>query len=152
MAQTKEKNKMAFNPSVFKQHFPYLQQADAVVYLDSAATALKPQVLTDATIAFYQSAGSVHRSQYDEKQTALFEQARENVKTSLVQNLKKRLFGHRGQRMLSIALQEGYLINCILKLKLSLAKRTIMLILLLGLKSRVNMAQPCIFYRLMSNG
>ncbi len=71
---------MAFNPSVFKQHFPYLQQADAVVYLDSAATALKPQVLTDATIAFYQSAGSVHRSQYDEKQTALFEQARENVK------------------------------------------------------------------------
>lgn len=62
---------MAFNPSVFKQHFPYLQQADAVVYLDSAATALKPQVLTDATIAFYQSAGSVHRSQYDEKQTAL---------------------------------------------------------------------------------
>ncbi|MGC6343000.1 cysteine desulfurase [Bisgaard Taxon 45] len=71
---------MTFHPSVFKQHFPYFQQEEAVIYLDSAATALKPQALIDATTAYYQSAGSVHRSQYDEKQTALFEQARERVK------------------------------------------------------------------------
>ncbi|WP_101775787.1 cysteine desulfurase [Pasteurella oralis] len=71
---------MTFNSTAFQQHFPYLQQIDAVTYLDSAATSLKPHVLIDATVDFYQSAGSVHRSQYDEKQTALYEQAREQVK------------------------------------------------------------------------
>ncbi|MGC7589961.1 aminotransferase class V-fold PLP-dependent enzyme [Bisgaard Taxon 46] len=71
---------MEFDPNVFRADFPYFQQKDAVVYLDSAATALKPQALVEATVDFYQSAGSVHRSQYDEKQTALFEQARERVK------------------------------------------------------------------------
>ncbi|WP_424411712.1 aminotransferase class V-fold PLP-dependent enzyme [Pasteurella sp. PK-2025] len=72
---------MAFDPQAFRADFPYFQQPDAVTYLDSAATALKPHALLQATMAFYQSAGSVHRSQYDEKQTALFEQARERVKT-----------------------------------------------------------------------
>ncbi|HDR1022371.1 TPA: aminotransferase class V-fold PLP-dependent enzyme [Pasteurella multocida] len=71
---------MAFDPNAFRADFPYFQQKDSVVYLDSAATALKPQALIEATVDFYQSAGSVHRSQYDEKQTALFEQARERVK------------------------------------------------------------------------
>ncbi|UAY78109.1 aminotransferase class V-fold PLP-dependent enzyme [Pasteurella canis] len=71
---------MTFNPTIFRQHFPYLQQADSAIYLDSAATTLKPQTLIDSTVNFYQSAGSVHRSQYDEKQTALYEQAREQVK------------------------------------------------------------------------
>ena len=51
-----------------------------MVYLDNAATTLKPQCLIEATVDFYQSAGSVHRSQYDEKQTALYEQARRRVK------------------------------------------------------------------------
>ncbi|MGY4677596.1 aminotransferase class V-fold PLP-dependent enzyme [Pasteurella sp. P03HT] len=72
---------MAFHPTDFRQHFPYFQQANAVTYLDSAATTLKPQVLLDATVAFYQSAGSVHRSQYDAQQTEQYEQARERVKT-----------------------------------------------------------------------
>ncbi|MCK3657555.1 cysteine desulfurase [Pasteurellaceae bacterium Pebbles2] len=69
-----------FNPEKFRQAFPYFKQADAVVYLDNAATTLKPQALIDATVEFYQSAGSVHRSQYDEKQTALYEQARSKVR------------------------------------------------------------------------
>lgn len=73
-----------FNPQQFRACFPYLQQnylpqAPALVYLDSAATALKPQVLIDSTVAFYQSAGSVHRSQHEAQQTALYEQARELV-------------------------------------------------------------------------
>ena len=51
-----------------------------MVYLDNAATTLKPQVLIDATGEFYCSAGSVHRSQYDAKQTALYEQARDRVR------------------------------------------------------------------------
>ncbi|MFZ7156230.1 aminotransferase class V-fold PLP-dependent enzyme [Avibacterium avium] len=71
---------MAFNPTEFRKNFPYFQQSNAAVYLDSAATSLKPQALIDATVAFYQSAGSVHRSQYDEQQTTSYEQARTRVK------------------------------------------------------------------------
>ncbi|MFZ7304567.1 aminotransferase class V-fold PLP-dependent enzyme [Avibacterium avium] len=71
---------MAFNPTEFRKNFPYFQQPNASVYLDSAATSLKPQALIDATVAFYQSAGSVHRSQYDEQQTTRYEQARTRVK------------------------------------------------------------------------
>ncbi|MGR6981344.1 aminotransferase class V-fold PLP-dependent enzyme [Testudinibacter sp. P27/CKL/0425] len=66
-----------FNPEQFRAAFPYFQQDSALVYLDSAATALKPQALIDSTLAFYQSAGSVHRSQHEEQQTALYEQARQ---------------------------------------------------------------------------
>jgi len=71
---------MNFEPMTFRQYFPYFTHNDAVVYLDNAATTLKPQCLIDATVDFYRSAGSVHRSQYDEKQTALYEQARTRVK------------------------------------------------------------------------
>lgn len=70
---------MTFNHTEFRQAFPYLQRDDAVVYLDSAATALKPQALINSTAAFYASAGSVHRSQYDAAQTAQYEQARRQV-------------------------------------------------------------------------
>ena len=71
---------MNFDPMTFRQYFPYFTHTDMVVYLDNAATTLKPQCLIDATVDFYRSAGSVHRSQYDEKQTALYEQARTRVK------------------------------------------------------------------------
>ena len=53
----------AFNPAHFRAQFPAL--ADAGVYLDSAATALKPQAVIDASDQFYRlSAGNVHRSQF----------------------------------------------------------------------------------------
>ena len=71
---------MHFDPLIFRQNFPYFTHEEAVIYLDNAATTLKPQCLIEATVAFYQSAGSVHRSQYDEKQTALYEQARRRIK------------------------------------------------------------------------
>ncbi|WP_138676925.1 aminotransferase class V-fold PLP-dependent enzyme, partial [Haemophilus influenzae] len=71
---------MAFDYQTFRQEFPYFQREDAVVYLDNAATALKPQVLIDRTAEFYASAGSVHRSQYDAAQTVQYEQARTQVK------------------------------------------------------------------------
>lgn len=70
----------AFNPARFRGQFPAL--ADAGVYLDSAATALKPQVVIEATQQFYSlSAGNVHRSQFAEAQrlTARYEAAREAV-------------------------------------------------------------------------
>lgn len=69
-----------FNPVTFRSQFPALH--DAGVYLDSAATALKPQVVIDATQQFYSlSAGTVHRSQFAEAQklTARYEQARGQV-------------------------------------------------------------------------
>ncbi|MCH9299767.1 cysteine desulfurase CsdA [Pantoea allii] len=70
----------AFNPSSFRQQFPALN--DAGVYLDSAATTLKPQAVIDATQQFYSlSAGTVHRSQFAAARqlTAQYEQARGTV-------------------------------------------------------------------------
>ena len=70
----------AFNPSSFRQQFPALN--DAGVYLDSAATTLKPQAVIDATQQFYSlSAGTVHRSQFAAARqlTEQYEQARGRV-------------------------------------------------------------------------
>ncbi|AML57247.1 Cysteine desulfurase CsdA-CsdE, main protein CsdA [Serratia rubidaea] len=67
----------SFNPSVFRCQFPALAQPG--VYLDSAATALKPQAVITATQQFYSSdAATVHRSQHKAAQdlTARFEQTR----------------------------------------------------------------------------
>ena len=43
---------MAFDYQSFKNEFPYFKSPNAVVYLDNAATALKPQALIDATSTF----------------------------------------------------------------------------------------------------
>ncbi|WP_239952833.1 cysteine desulfurase CsdA [Pantoea sp. Z09] len=70
----------AFNPTSFRQQFPAL--SDAGVYLDSAATTLKPQVVIDTAQQFYSlSAGTVHRSQYGAARqlTERYEQARDQV-------------------------------------------------------------------------
>ncbi|WP_227318179.1 cysteine desulfurase CsdA [Cedecea davisae] len=70
----------AFNPAHFRAQFPAL--ADSGVYLDSAATSLKPQAVINATRQFYSlSAGNVHRSQFPEAQrlTAHYEAARDQV-------------------------------------------------------------------------
>ncbi|WP_413739659.1 cysteine desulfurase CsdA [Sodalis sp. RH14] len=66
-----------FDFAAFRRHFPALDN-DAV-YLDSAATALKPDAVIDATDAFYRhGTGNVHRSQYPGavSLTARYEQAR----------------------------------------------------------------------------
>ena len=71
-----------FNPIDFRNQFPALQQAG--IYLDSAATALKPLAVIDATQQFYRDdAATVHRSQHRAAQdlTARFEQARQQVAT-----------------------------------------------------------------------
>ncbi|HDJ1440913.1 TPA: cysteine desulfurase CsdA [Serratia rubidaea] len=67
----------SFNPSVFRRQFPALAQPG--VYLDSAATALKPQAVITATQQFYSSdAATVHRSQHKAALdlTVRFEQTR----------------------------------------------------------------------------
>ena len=63
----------------FREQFPYFNPSNDWTYLDSAATTLKPQILIDETCQFYQSAGSVHRSQYDLVQTQAYEKARDLV-------------------------------------------------------------------------
>lgn len=66
-----------FDPLVFRQMFPALSHSG--IYLDSAATALKPQALLDATLAYYgHHSGSVHRGHYAiaNESTAQYEQAR----------------------------------------------------------------------------
>jgi cysteine sulfinate desulfinase len=70
----------SFNPSLFRSQFPALAQAG--IYLDSAATALKPLPVIAATQQFYgNDAATVHRSQHRAAQdlTARFEQARQQV-------------------------------------------------------------------------
>lgn len=63
----------------FRANFPFFEKSPEWIYLDSAATTLKPTVLIEATSDFYCSAGSVHRSQYDLPQTQAYEKARDLV-------------------------------------------------------------------------
>lgn len=87
----------AFSPAHFRAQFPAL--SDAGVYLDSAATALKPSAVIDATIQFYSlSAGNVHRSQFAEAQrlTARYEAARDQVARMLNAESGKNIVWTRG--------------------------------------------------------
>lgn len=87
----------AFSPAHFRAQFPAL--ADAGVYLDSAATALKPLAVIDATNQFYSlSAGNVHRSQFAEAQrlTARYEAARDQVANLLNAESGKNIVWTRG--------------------------------------------------------
>lgn len=89
----------AFNPAQFRAQFPAL--ADAGVYLDSAATALKPQAVIEATQHFYSlSAGNVHRSQFAQAQklTARYEAARDQVAERLYAPPGRILSGRAAQQ------------------------------------------------------
>jgi len=94
---TKRNSMNAFSPAHFRAQFPAL--ADAGVYLDSAATALKPQAVIEATHQFYSlSAGNVHRSQFAEAQrlTARYEAARDQVARLLNAESGKNIVWTRG--------------------------------------------------------
>ncbi|WP_118986525.1 cysteine desulfurase CsdA [Photorhabdus sp. CRCIA-P01] len=79
-----------FEPEQFRQQFPALQKfptqhfrtQQQTVFLDSAATALKPQAMIKATQDYYQNSGAtVHRSQHQAalEITSRYEQARQRV-------------------------------------------------------------------------
>ncbi|PNM26496.1 cysteine desulfurase CsdA [Yersinia enterocolitica] len=76
-----ENNSMkAFNPTDFRQEFPAI--SDEITYLDSAATALKPRAMIEATQQFYQQdSATVHRSQHQSalSLTVRFEETRQQV-------------------------------------------------------------------------
>lgn len=75
----------SFDYLAFRGHFPSLATSDSqqhAVYLDSAATALKPQTLINASQDYYAgSAATVHRSQHQAalRLTQRYESARQYV-------------------------------------------------------------------------
>jgi cysteine desulfurase/selenocysteine lyase len=74
-----------FDPEVIRRDFPIFQRefhGKRLAYLDSAATALKPRVVSDAVTAYDQAySANVHRAIYGigEEATAAYEGAREKV-------------------------------------------------------------------------
>lgn len=80
MSRPQEKTPQPFNPASFRSQFPAL--ANGEIYLDSAATALKPAAVINATNRYYSDNGaSVHRSASAsaEYTTQLYERTRECV-------------------------------------------------------------------------
>ena len=73
---------MSFDVEKVRSAFPLLRENPKLVYLDSAATAQKPQCVVDAVSAFYvRDNANIHRGLYrlSQKATADFELARERV-------------------------------------------------------------------------
>ena len=74
-----------FDPEVIRRDFPIFErkfEGKRLAYLDSAATALKPRVVSDAVTAYDQAySANVHRAIYriGEEATAAYEGAREKV-------------------------------------------------------------------------
>ncbi len=71
-----------FGTPIFRQQFPIFQHHPALVYLDSAATTQKPQVVIDGITNFYQKENAnIHRGIYDlaAKATQKYESVRQKV-------------------------------------------------------------------------
>lgn len=79
-------NNTIFDFELLRQDFPILQQLNRgkpIVYLDSAASAQKPQQVVKAISDFYlKDYANIHRGIYElsERATALYEETRERVK------------------------------------------------------------------------
>jgi cysteine desulfurase/selenocysteine lyase len=76
----------AFDPRVVKRDFPIFRNNPDVVFLDSAASAQKPQVVIDAVSSFYErDYANVHRGVYglSQRATDKYEAARETVRRFL---------------------------------------------------------------------
>ena len=76
----------AFDPRVVKLDFPIFRNNPDVVFLDSAASAQKPQVVIDAVSSFYErDYANVHRGVYglSQRATDKYEAARETVRRFL---------------------------------------------------------------------
>lgn len=73
---------MKFNIAQVRQEFPIFQKKPDLVYLDSAATAQKPQVVLDAMDKFYsEQNANVHRGMYAlaDDATTMYEESRKTV-------------------------------------------------------------------------
>lgn len=76
---------MALDSSALRRQFPVFDRFPSLCYLDSAATAQKPQAVLDAVSAALGAAANVHRGLYRlaEEATDHYEQARATVQTFL---------------------------------------------------------------------
>ncbi|CNJ97446.1 cysteine sulfinate desulfinase [Yersinia pseudotuberculosis] len=86
-----------FNPMDFRREFPAL--SDKLTYLDSAATALKPRAMIDATQQFYQQdSATVHRSQHQSalSLTVRFENTRQQVADFINSSTAENIIWTRG--------------------------------------------------------
>ena len=85
-----------FSPEWFRQQFPALREE--FCYLDSAATSLRPQAVIDATLAYYQTGGTVHRSHYAQAQqsTERYEACRQQVAKLLNAKQAQQIIWTRG--------------------------------------------------------
>jgi len=75
---------MAFDIPHMRRQFPFFAANDSLIYLDSAATAQKPETVLAVMDDFYRKGNAnVHRGMYElaERATALYEGAREAVRT-----------------------------------------------------------------------
>ena len=89
----------AFDPRVVKQDFPIFRNNPDVVFLDSAASAQKPQVVIDAVSRFYErDYANVHRGVYglSQRATDKYEAARETVRRFLNAKTSKEIIFVRG--------------------------------------------------------
>ena len=85
---TEETNKAAFNVEAIRRDFPIFEQTmrgKPLVFLDSAASAQKPQAVIDRMASFYRDEyASIHRGVYQLSEVATFEfeKARVNSRAS----------------------------------------------------------------------
>ncbi len=82
---------------MFKQYFPIFKNQEDLVYLDSAATTLKPAVLLQSLEGYYENyTANVHRGLYPnaEKVTEEFDQARTVVANLINANSNEIVFTH----------------------------------------------------------
>ncbi|HEV2674200.1 MAG TPA: cysteine desulfurase [Aliidongia sp.] len=89
----------AFDPRVVKQDFPIFRNNPDVVFLDTAASAQKPQVVIDAVSSFYErDYANVHRGVYglSQRATDKYEAARETVRRFLNAKTAKEIVFVRG--------------------------------------------------------
>jgi cysteine desulfurase/selenocysteine lyase len=89
----------AFDPRVIKRDFPIFRNNPDVVFLDSAASAQKPQVVIDAVSSFYErDYANVHRGVYglSQRATDKYEAARETVRRFLNAKTAKEIVFVRG--------------------------------------------------------
>lgn len=77
---------MGLNSAAIRRQFPFLHEQEHLIYLDSAASAQKPEIVLQAMDAFLRHKyANVHRGLYplSEEATDIFEQSRETVRAFL---------------------------------------------------------------------
>ncbi|RLD56658.1 MAG: cysteine desulfurase CsdA, partial [Bacteroidetes bacterium] len=93
---------MSFNIQNIRKDFPALHQqvyGKQLVYLDSAATTLKPQAVIDAISNYYSTINSnVHRGAHNlsQRATEAFENTRESVKDFINARSSKEIIFTKG--------------------------------------------------------